>query len=56
MIKMPIKKQISSKGMIAGWFLVGLGAYIIIANNDVTGGMSVCGLGLGILGIRDAED
>jgi hypothetical protein len=53
MIKMPVKEQAGSKGMIAGWFLFGLGAYISVATGDVTGGMTVSGIGLGILGIRD---
>ena len=53
MIKMPIKEQVKSKGMLAGYFLIGLGAYVIIEQKDVTGGMTIMGGGFGILGIRD---
>lgn len=55
MIKMTTKEQVTSKAMIAGWFLFGLGVYIAVGVGDITGGMSVSGLGLGILGIRDAK-
>ena len=55
MIKMPIKEQVKSKGILAGFGLVGLGAYIIVEQKDVTGGMTTIGVGLGILGIRDAQ-
>lgn len=52
---MPIKQAVTSKGMIAGVFLMCLGTYVAISVGDVTGGMSIIGLGLGILGIRDAR-
>jgi len=54
-MKMPIKNQVKSKGMLAGYFLIGLGAYIIVEQKDVTGGMAVIGGGLGVLGIRDKD-
>ncbi len=53
MIKMPVKDQIKSKGIWAGYILIGIGIYVIIEQKDVTGGMTVMGGGLGILGIRD---
>lgn len=56
MIKMEPKKAVKSKGMIAGVFLILLGAYIIVDQKDITGGMTVIGLGLGIMGIRDARE
>ncbi len=55
MIKMTVKEQVSSKAMVAGWFLFGLGVYVAGFAGDVTGGLSIMGLGLGILGIRDAK-
>lgn len=55
MIKMPAEKALTSKGMWAGVILMGLGIYVVIAEKDVTGGMSIAGIGLGILGIRDAK-
>ena len=56
MIKMTVKDSLKSKGMLAGYFLIGLGAYVIIEQKDVTGGMTIMGGGLGILGIRDKTD
>jgi len=53
MIKMKTKDAVKSKGMLAGIFLLGVGLYVIIEQKDVTGGMTVMGIGLGILGIRD---
>ena len=53
MIKMPIKEQAKSKGMWAGWGLVIFGFYLIIEDKSTEGFQSL-GLGLGILGIRDA--
>ncbi len=55
MIKTPMNKAIKSKGMLAGIGLIGLGVYVVVAQSDVTGGMTVVGIGLGILGIRDAQ-
>lgn len=55
MIKMPVKEQVKSKGMIAGWFLIGLGSYIAVIQSDVTGGGSIIGIGLAVLGLRDAK-
>ena len=52
-MKTPINKQIKSKGMIAGWGLLGFGIYLIIDGKSNEGFQSI-GLGLGILGIRDA--
>ena len=52
---MPVKHQVTSKGMIAGWGLMLLGVYVVVAQKDVIGGGSIFGLGLGILGIRDAQ-
>jgi len=54
-MKMPIKNQVKSKGMLAGFGLIGLGVYIVVDQKDVTGGMTTIGVGLGILGIRDAQ-
>lgn len=51
----PINKAVKSKGMIAGFGLIGLGLYVVLAQKDVTGGMTVMGLGLGLVGIRDAQ-
>jgi len=51
---MKTKDAVKSKGMLAGFGLIGLGAYIIVEQKDVTGGMTTIGVGLGILGIRDA--
>lgn len=56
MIKMPIKDSLKSKGMLAGYFLIGLGMYVIVEQKDVTGGMAIIGGGLGVLGIRDKDD
>ena len=56
MIKMPLNKQLTSKAMIAGWGLMILGVYVVIAQKDVVGGGSIFGLGLGILGIRDKDE
>jgi len=53
MIKMPVKEQIKSKGMLAGYGLAAFGVYLIIENKSTEGFQSL-GLGLGILGIRDA--
>ena len=55
MIKTPIKEAVKSKGIIAGIFLMVLGAYVIVEQKDVTGGMTIMGIGLGIMGIRDAQ-
>jgi len=55
MIKMTAKDAIKSKGILAGLGLIGLGGYIIVEQKDVTGGMTTIGVGLGILGIRDAQ-
>jgi len=55
MIKTPLSKAVKSKGMIAGFGLIGLGVYIILSQKDITGGMTVMGVGLGIAGIRDAQ-
>ena len=55
MIKTPIKDAVKSKGIIAGIFLMVLGAYVIVEQKDVTGGMTIMGIGLGIMGIRDAQ-
>ena len=55
MIKTPINKAIKSKGILAGLGLIGLGVYIVVEQKDVTGGMTTMGVGLGILGIRDAQ-
>jgi len=55
MIKTPMNKAIKSKGIIAGIFMMGLGLYVVIEQKDVTGGLAVIGIGLGILGIRDAQ-
>ena len=49
----PVKAQIKSKGMIAGWGLIGFGVYLIIDGKSNEGFQSI-GLGLGIVGIRDA--
>jgi hypothetical protein len=54
MIKMPVSKQMKSKGMIAGWGLMALGVYVVIGQKDVTGGGSIFGIGLAVLGLRDA--
>lgn len=53
-MKTPLNKAVKSKGMIAGFSLICLGIYVVVAQQDVTGGMTVAGVGLGILGIRDA--
>jgi hypothetical protein len=50
---MSAAQQIKSKGMIAGWGLVVFGIYLIIDDKSTEGFQSL-GLGLGILGIRDA--
>lgn len=55
MIKMQPKEALKSKGMLAGVFMMGLGLYVVVEQKDVTGGLSVMGIGLGILGIRDAK-
>jgi drug/metabolite transporter (DMT)-like permease len=55
MIKTPVKQAIKSKGIIAGIFMMILGAYVIVEQKDTTGGLSIMGIGLGILGIRDAQ-
>ena len=53
MIKMPIKNQMKSKGMLAGYGLIALGIYLISEKNlDL--GISQIMTGLGIMGIRDA--
>lgn len=54
-MKTPVKSQIKSKGFLAGYFLIGLGIYVVVEQKDVTGGMAVIGGGLGILGIRDKD-
>ena len=54
MMKMQPKDAIKSKGVLAGLALIGLGVYIIVEQKDVTGGMTTIGVGLGIVGIRDA--
>lgn len=55
MIKTPIKEAIKSKGILAGVGLMVMGGYVIIMQKDVTGGLTILGVGLGILGIRDAK-
>jgi len=55
MIKTPIKEAVKSKGILAGIGLMVLGGYVVVEQKDVTGGMTVVGIGLGILGIRDAK-
>jgi hypothetical protein len=52
-MKTPVKNQIKSKGMIAGYGLIGFGVYLIIDGKSTEGFQSI-GLGLGIIGIRDA--
>lgn len=52
-MKTPIKNQIKSKGMIAGWGMVAFGIYLIIDGKSNEGFQSI-GLGFGIVGIRDA--
>ena len=52
---MPISRAAKSKGMLAGAGLAMLGVYVIVAEKDATGGMAIVMVGLGILGIRDAQ-
>jgi len=55
MIKTPLNKAIKSKAMIAGMCLMGLGVYLILSEGKTTDGLTVIGVGLGIMGIRDAQ-
>ena len=55
MIKMPLKKAVTSKGMIGGAIVVALGIYIVI-QGDFTSGMLAVGGGLSLMGIRDKDD
>lgn len=54
MMKMPIKNQVKSKGMLAGWGMVALGVYLISQGNNELGVSQIL-FGLGVLGIRDAN-
>ena len=53
-MKMPIKEQVKSKGMIGGYFMIGLGIWLL-SQNHIELGLSQIGMGFGILGIRDAK-
>ena len=55
LFKKPIEDQVTSKGMVAGWGLIGFGVYTFIQTNDINQAMIPIGLGLGILGIRDVQ-
>jgi len=52
-MKTPIKKQIKSKGMIAGYGLILFGGYLVYTGKSNEGFQSM-GIGLGIIGLRDA--
>lgn len=54
MIKMGVKNSMKSKGMLAGYGLIALGVYLIVAKNQTEFGMMSITNGLGIIGIRDA--
>ena len=53
MFNTSIKDQVRSKGFLFGYGLMALGIYVIVFQQDVTGGLSVMGVGGGIIGIRD---
>lgn len=52
-MKTPIKDQVKSKGMVAGWGLILFGGYLIFSEKSTEGFQSI-GIGLGIIGVRDA--
>ena len=51
---MGMKQSVRSKGMLGGYFMVGLGIYLISEGN-VEQGLGTISMGFGILGIRDAQ-
>ena len=54
MIKMPVKDQIKSKAMIAGYGLVIFGGYLIYSGSQEFGYAMLLN-GLGYIGVRDAN-
>lgn len=50
-----MKDAVKSKGMLGGFGLMILGAYVIINQKDVVGGTGLLSLGLSVLGLRDAQ-
>lgn len=55
MIKMPVNKQIKSKGMLAGYGLIAFGGYLIYTGSQEFGYAMLLN-GLGLIGVRDAKD
>lgn len=53
MIKMPVKDQVKSKGMIAGYGLIAFGGYLIYSGSHDFGYAMLLN-GFGMIGIRDA--
>lgn len=54
MIKMGLKSSLLSKGMLGGYFMIGLGIYLIV-DGRTEQGLGSIGIGFSLLGIRDAQ-
>jgi len=54
-IKMGLKKSLTSKGMLGGYFMIGLGVYLIV-DGRTEQGMGSIAIGFGLLGIRDKDE
>jgi hypothetical protein len=56
MIKMKPGRAVKSKGMLAGLFMMGLGTYVMVIEKEFIMGQALLYVGLGITGIRDANE
>ena len=54
-IKMGFLKSLTSKGMLGGYFMIGLGVYLVI-DGRTEQGMASIGVGFSLLGIRDKDE